>query len=769
MSLATGKKLGSVRDSKLTMILKESLGGNAKTTLLVAANRWKNNVDESVNTLNFAQRAKQIKNKCKSNVQISPKELQYFVDYMKEEILKLRGQLKSKGIDYHKIADKKVKTLIKDEDFVMEDGSAPEETPSNPSLKNPLGKRSSLIGLTEQDVIIKYCELRAKYDALLQNAGSTIYALNKTVEQSNDQAQNVSNEINSLKVETDEKLQEIVNQKNKEILSLQERIESVKKEHEKIEEDLNTKLAESLKLKLTVEDELESSKKDYESLQNMFEMTNQDVVTFQQEVETHKQLLEEKENELKTLQKELESTTESLKETQNKLADLESKNKETLEKLDEMSRNLLIETENFKNITRQYEELETRSNQQTATYNEDKEKLKDVILQNEMKFNETNNKLKEVEMKLEAEIKSSTDKDSFNQSQIQNLKQENENLNRIIKENISGQEIFIEKEKILEQSKKFLEKRIEEVEEENESIQKQLIESITQSNNEKAKLSLEIENLNFNLKMKNDELKEREIDFETYKKNQEDRFNVEILKSELLQSKLDNSEKKVLDLETVNNNLINNEKKLTFENTLLNKKVEEKQNLLEMQKEVVNKHEEHITKITKENKELKEQIISNSNKVRDAELEMKKFENEKLLINNELEFRTKKFQDAEIKVNEHKSENKVLQDLNRKLQSKIAELELELTRQKRSTIISTNTTNTVKKETTTTKSNIQNVFGVTLKKTENSEIKQKLIDQEKESQLRTQLLFKGNEEFKKIQECIECPSPQTVSSQCKFS
>jgi kinesin family protein 5 len=42
------------RDSKLTRLLKESLGGNNKTTLLVACSPHFSNMEESISSLRFA-------------------------------------------------------------------------------------------------------------------------------------------------------------------------------------------------------------------------------------------------------------------------------------------------------------------------------------------------------------------------------------------------------------------------------------------------------------------------------------------------------------------------------------------------------------------------------------------------------------------------------------------------------------------------------------------------------------------------------------------
>lgn len=61
----TDKKSGHVpyRDSKLTRVLQESLGGNARTALIINCSPAKDNIDETISTLDFGKRAKAIKNK----------------------------------------------------------------------------------------------------------------------------------------------------------------------------------------------------------------------------------------------------------------------------------------------------------------------------------------------------------------------------------------------------------------------------------------------------------------------------------------------------------------------------------------------------------------------------------------------------------------------------------------------------------------------------------------------------------------------------------
>lgn len=70
-ALTSGAEHIPYRDSKLTRLLQESLGGNYKTSLIVNCSPHPRNIEDSLNTLKFAQRAKTIKNSAKANVTLS--------------------------------------------------------------------------------------------------------------------------------------------------------------------------------------------------------------------------------------------------------------------------------------------------------------------------------------------------------------------------------------------------------------------------------------------------------------------------------------------------------------------------------------------------------------------------------------------------------------------------------------------------------------------------------------------------------------------------
>ncbi|CAM9335866.1 unnamed protein product [Ascophyllum nodosum] len=81
------------RDSTLTRLLQESLGGNAQTLMLAAISPADYNYDETLGTLRYAHRAKSIQNSVKCNEDVNEK----VIRELKEEIEKLRQQLQSGG------------------------------------------------------------------------------------------------------------------------------------------------------------------------------------------------------------------------------------------------------------------------------------------------------------------------------------------------------------------------------------------------------------------------------------------------------------------------------------------------------------------------------------------------------------------------------------------------------------------------------------------------------------------------------------------------
>lgn len=82
------------RDSKLTRLLQDSLGGNAKTVIVATIGPTSCHYEETLATLRFANRAKNIKNRPKINEDPKDALLREF----QEEIARLKAQLEERGM-----------------------------------------------------------------------------------------------------------------------------------------------------------------------------------------------------------------------------------------------------------------------------------------------------------------------------------------------------------------------------------------------------------------------------------------------------------------------------------------------------------------------------------------------------------------------------------------------------------------------------------------------------------------------------------------------
>ena len=90
----------SYRDSKLTRLLQESLGGNAKTSLIVTVSPSSYNTEETVSSLNFAMRAMKVQNKPIINKSIDYQALSI---KLQDDLDKLNDKYSMLKIEYDKV------------------------------------------------------------------------------------------------------------------------------------------------------------------------------------------------------------------------------------------------------------------------------------------------------------------------------------------------------------------------------------------------------------------------------------------------------------------------------------------------------------------------------------------------------------------------------------------------------------------------------------------------------------------------------------------
>ncbi|KRW98337.1 P-loop containing nucleoside triphosphate hydrolase [Pseudocohnilembus persalinus] len=105
------------RDSKLTRLLQDSLGGNTKTVMIANIGPVDYNFDETMSTLRYANRAKNIKNKPKINE--DPKDAQ--IREYQEELQLLKQQL-AQRLGGKIMADGSIKKVIEREKVVDDGG-----------------------------------------------------------------------------------------------------------------------------------------------------------------------------------------------------------------------------------------------------------------------------------------------------------------------------------------------------------------------------------------------------------------------------------------------------------------------------------------------------------------------------------------------------------------------------------------------------------------------------------------------------------------------
>ncbi|XP_018789012.1 PREDICTED: kinesin-like protein unc-104 isoform X12 [Bactrocera latifrons] len=108
------------RDSVLTWLLRENLGGNSKTAMIAAISPADINYDETLSTLRYADRAKQIVCKAIVNEDANAK----LIRELKEEIQKLRDLLKAEGIE------------VQEEDEMTKSGSGTIKSPTKTRNRN---------------------------------------------------------------------------------------------------------------------------------------------------------------------------------------------------------------------------------------------------------------------------------------------------------------------------------------------------------------------------------------------------------------------------------------------------------------------------------------------------------------------------------------------------------------------------------------------------------------------------------------------------------
>ncbi|UJR08501.1 hypothetical protein I4U23_012767 [Adineta vaga] len=280
------------RDSKLTRILQESLGGNARTTIIICCSPASYNESETKSTLEFGKRAKCIKNQVTVNEELTAEEWKRRWEKEREKVARLKGQLSRAEMELERW--RRGETVTKDEQINLLDTDetisttqslmslstvATSSTTSTSVLDSTVPVNNSLAALASRP--INADEWEKERSALYQQ-----------LDEKDDEINNLAQAIERLKSQTNEQ-DDIFNQ--------------ARKDNENLQAELNRLQQESESAKEEVKEVLQA----LEELAVNYDQKTQEVETKSKENETLTQELDAKLLSLNGIREELESLREA--------------------------------------------------------------------------------------------------------------------------------------------------------------------------------------------------------------------------------------------------------------------------------------------------------------------------------------------------------------------------------------------------------------------------------------------------------------------------
>jgi hypothetical protein len=354
-ALAEGKQTYiSYRESKLTRLLQESLGGNAKTSLIVTISPSNYNADESISSLNFASRAMKVKNKPIVNRSVDYQalciKLQEDLDKLNDEYTELKMSYDKLSSDYEKLKNGEVLVELQKKnlnlDFAAKNpgrgANGPGPKPNQQDKENFEKEKEKLkadikkLETFYQGVIKNKTE---EYENVLKDIDKIVFEKEQTIEKliKDNKALNNKNKTN----------EEIINDYKKEKEDLMNSITDLTNKLNYEQESKENKSVEEHKKQLdSLNAQIEFLEKKIIPLENMNSLNSDSINLIQNKIENKiKSLKEEKDN----LQK--EKSNNNVKISQNdikiKLCNDEKNNiDKRLPSISDDMKNILIKRKN---------------------------------------------------------------------------------------------------------------------------------------------------------------------------------------------------------------------------------------------------------------------------------------------------------------------------------------------------------------------------------------------------------------------------------------
>jgi kinesin family protein 5 len=280
-ALADGNKSHiPYRDSKLTRILQESLGGNAKTTVVICASPASYNEPETKSTLDFGKRAKTIKNVVAVNEELTAEEWKKRWGKERERNGKLKVRIEKLEAELKKwrageaVSAGDQMTLVE-----MEESMTASTMSSVSALPAHLGKPTAALSLTTSHISL---EDRTK----LEEERERLYT---TLDGKDDEIQEQSQLVEKLK---------------EQMLEQEELIGSTRRDYENLTKEMSKIQSENDSAKDEVKDVLQALEElavNYDQKSNEAETKNREYNTVSDELTQKQTQLNNLSSELSTL------------------------------------------------------------------------------------------------------------------------------------------------------------------------------------------------------------------------------------------------------------------------------------------------------------------------------------------------------------------------------------------------------------------------------------------------------------------------------------
>ena len=639
------------RDSKLTRILAECLGGSAYTTLILTCTQNEYNLSETRNTLLFGERAKKIRNKPVINIEFNADKnpiIKEILNKRNEEENNMDERAK-KTAEFKRMYENEINQLKGQIKQLKEnqnmDLNVIQELKENINL---LENDKQNLKITKEKLLIKENELK--------DMNKKIKDLKKKCEKDDELIENLKNEGNRLKKENDgikylemekEGYMQQVEEKENEIKNLEENMREKEQNIRKLNSELDEKKTgiKSFQIKM------EKMEKDFNN-----QINNKDLII--KELENN---IENEKNEKKKQKKIVQELNDNLIEANNKINNYENKIKEQNRNM-KINNNELEELKNeIINLKKKIENLEKSKQELIQEHTIEVDKLHKEIFELKSNINKlkSDNKTKDNNMQYLKEEKEKLEK--MKEDYINEVKEkESEIQNKITELNTLKDEIQ-EKNNILNNNDYTLKsqdnnisdlnKRLSEKKEENEKLSqeiRQMKNTITGKDFENEKLQKIISELNRelnNTKEKDDQkisslesqINEMEKEIKTSKSalNEND-ITIRNLQKEINQNKsVYNNEIKKLNTEK---NDLNNKLEISTKKEKENETTKQKneQNLKIFQDEL-KRRILVIEDLKKKNEGFLNDLNNNKNKLGKLSEENKKLNEELSKIKKELD------------------------------------------------------------------------------------------------------------------------------------